>query len=348
MNSKSTPTIVLIGNKYDFKKLLGVSLLERNIKFLSYYGFKEINLKCNADNVKYLKNFIENNLIHKEINSRIIINSVENSLITINNNEVYNYHAINLEDVQNFLGSINGRKITTIRSDVDFSSASNSLFKSIDKDRAESIFFFTNFVNRPVGKILTLFFLKFKISPNFISILSLLIAIVGSIYLMKGHYIDSIIGILLFQLSASLDCADGPVARLKYLGTSFGGWLDSIFDKVVKFILYLSMGVGLYILSDEVIYLYGSMALLFGNSMTHLVDFTYKINFDSIQKEISLLDKSLTLKNILNSDLNILGFACLAIAFNIQNIYLFTLAIYFNFLWIYKIYKKYSIKNYIK
>lgn len=187
--------------------------------------------------------------------------------------------------------------------------------------------------------------LRLDISPNFISCSGLLIAIIASYFVSIGNYSYSIIGVFLYQLSASLDCADGPVARLKYLESSFGGWLDTIFDKIVKFILYIAIGAGLYSATNEQIYLYLSIALLFGNSMTHILDFTHKMYFKSEHKEAKNIN-GIVIKNVFNSDLNILGFACFAIALNFQAFYLIILTIYFNFLWVVKIYRTYLNKLY--
>jgi phosphatidylserine synthase len=352
MMNRNIPTIEISGDGYSFKKLLGISLVERNIMFLSAYGFKAINFNCEPDFVPNLGKFITNSFFLKNKDFSFSINLVQNSIININSNDIYNYNAIKMDRTDNILERIIKRKIANVGDEKDMRIASDLLFKSLDKPEAQSIFVFTNYVNRPLGKFFTYFIVNLNITPNFISFFSLIMAVLGSVLIMSGNYNQSILGIVLIQLSASLDCTDGPVARLKYLGTSFGGWLDSIFDKIVKFILYIAIGVGLYKTDTNEIYLYYSMALLFGNSMTHLIDFTYKINFPSqLKGSSSVVNKvvnKVVIRNILNSDLNILGFACIAIAFNFQEIYLITLMVYFNFLWITKMCKKYAVNLKLK
>jgi phosphatidylglycerophosphate synthase len=343
MMNRAIPTIELSGTSYDFLKLLGVSLLERNVKFLSFFGFYEVNFKCEPSKASDLEAFIKNNFVLKKDFFSFSINSNQQSEVNIFANQVFNYNQISIDSQISIQDNINNLNLAIITDDKLFLETSKLLFSVIDKKKAEKIFIFTNYLNRPIGKVLTHLLLRLDITPNLISCAGLFIAIIASCLVSTGNYSYSIIGVVLYQLSASLDCADGPVARLKYLGSSFGGWLDTVFDKVVKFILYIAIGTGLYNFTDEQIYLYLSIALLFGNSMTHIVDFTHKMYFKSKHIEASTIN-SFVFKNIFNSDLNILGFACFAIALNLQTLYLIILTIYFNFLWVIKIYRTYLNK----
>jgi len=341
--NRAIPTIELSGTKYDYEKLLGVSLLERNVKLLSFFGFNEVNFKCEPDKTTYLEAFIKNNFNLKNDVFSYSVNSNQKSEVNIFANQVFNYNQINVDSRISIQENINNLNLAVITDDKVFLETSKLLFSLIDKKKAEKIFIFTNYLNRPIGRALSHKLLMFDITPNLISCTGLLIAIIASYLISTGNYSYSIIGVALYQLSASLDCADGPIARLKYLESSFGGWLDSIFDKIVKFILYIAIGAGLYNASNEQIYLYLSIALLFGNSMTHIVDFTHKMYFKSNHLEERSVD-GIVIKNIFNSDLNILGFACFAIALNVQVFYLIILTIYFNLLWVIKIYRTYHNK----
>ena len=349
--NKNIPTIDISADGYGFRKLLGISLIERNVRFLINFGFEEINFNCDPDLVGDLTDFISDDFFLKKESWRFSFNSIHNSTVILNSNDVFDYSGIKPDkSEESIFERMNSRKIVTINVDKDMRHAASLLFKLVDKPKAEGIFIFTNCINRPLGRVFTYFVINFNIAPNFISLFALVLAMFGSVLIMSGDYYQSLIAIILIQLSASLDCTDGPVAKLKYLGSNFGGWLDSVFDKIAKLILYISIGVGLYNVSDNEIYLYFSMALLFGNSMTHLVDFMYQIHFNSLLSSHSVFNKKVginnkvKIKNLLNSDLNILGFACIALAFKAQEIYLLVLMIYFNILWISKIFIKY--KNY--
>jgi len=340
--SKNIPTIEISLDGYAFKKLLGVSLIERNVRFLNAFGFKEINFNCDENLIGYLTDFISYDFFLNRESWSFSINSIQNSTFSLNSNDIFDYAGIESDkSEENIFDRMNNRKIDTIKSKKDMRNASRLLFKLVDKPKAESIFIFTNVINRPLGKFFTYLIINLNITPNFISFFALVLAMLGSVLIMSGDYYLSLVAIILIQLSASLDCTDGPVAKLKYLSSSFGGWLDSVFDKISKLVLYVAIGVGLYNVNNNEMYLYFSMALLLGNSMTHLVDFMYKLHFNSFLSGYSVISHKVRIRNILNSDLNILGFACIALAFKLQAIYLLVLMIYFNILWISKIFIKY-------
>ncbi|HLE06191.1 MAG TPA: CDP-alcohol phosphatidyltransferase family protein [Candidatus Nanoarchaeia archaeon] len=74
------------------------------------------------------------------------------------------------------------------------------------------------------------------ISPDLITILGLLFAVVG-------FYFEPPFGFVFFGVSFLMDVIDGRVARRYKLVTKFGGVLDSVFDKVVEvlFLAYITV-----------------------------------------------------------------------------------------------------------
>ena len=68
------------------------------------------------------------------------------------------------------------------------------------------------YVNRKFSGILTPFFIKLGISPNAITIISMLIGLGGAACFAAVSYKLGIIGALLFQLSVIVDCCDGAVS----------------------------------------------------------------------------------------------------------------------------------------
>src|SRR5439155_90416 len=84
------------------------------------------------------------------------------------------------------------------------------------------------------------------------------VGILASVAFGVGGYAAGIIGALLFQLSAILDCCDGEVARLKFMESAFGEQFDVVLDNVVHLALY----AGIAWASFE--HNWGPMALLLG------------------------------------------------------------------------------------
>ena len=94
------------------------------------------------------------------------------------------------------------------------------------------------YFNRKVANGLTRLFVKAGWSPNAITILSLLIGFLAAGFFAQGAYLAGVIGALLFQLSAIVDCCDGDVARLTFRESKFGQQLDLIGDNVVHMAIF--------------------------------------------------------------------------------------------------------------
>jgi phosphatidylglycerophosphate synthase len=98
--------------------------------------------------------------------------------------------------------------------------------------------FVDTFLNRPVSKLLTPLFLKTPMTPNGITLLSFAIGILAALFFARGGYLNAIFGALLFQLSSMIDCCDGEVARLKFMESPLGKWLDITCDNIVYLMIF--------------------------------------------------------------------------------------------------------------
>ncbi len=74
-------------------------------------------------------------------------------------------------------------------------------------------------------------------SPNTLTILALLFALLG-VFLLR---IDLYLGLIVIGLSFLVDGLDGAVARAKDQVTTFGGFLDGVLDRVVEAIILISL-----------------------------------------------------------------------------------------------------------
>lgn len=89
-------------------------------------------------------------------------------------------------------------------------------------------------IEKVVGKI----FRIFPISPNQYTLLSGVVALIG-LYFMAQN--DIITATILFFIAAGLDFVDGAVARIRKIPTKVGAYLDTIFDRYVEGIIFLSL-----------------------------------------------------------------------------------------------------------
>ncbi|HSB80437.1 MAG TPA: CDP-alcohol phosphatidyltransferase family protein [Candidatus Methylomirabilis sp.] len=88
-------------------------------------------------------------------------------------------------------------------------------------------------VNRPLAAYLSRRLVASRVTPNQITLASLLTGLLGAWTLHFDGFPTSLVGLLLFQLSVVLDHVDGEVARLKFQFSRLGKWLDNVSDQAV-------------------------------------------------------------------------------------------------------------------
>jgi phosphatidylglycerophosphate synthase len=79
-----------------------------------------------------------------------------------------------------------------------------------------------------------------------------------------------IAGAVLYHLSFMLDCVDGKIARLKGLGTVFGGWLDYVFDRIRVLACALALTIGQFSITQRPVYLYLGVGIVFLDMLRYL------------------------------------------------------------------------------
>lgn len=332
--------IIFKNEKFSFKKLLGISLIERNINLAKIMRYNQINIICSDSEIKTISYFIKNKLVNKLTlkNIEIKYNLPKEYGISIQSNDLYDYKLIKNK---NSIGEIFKFKIANIKNKKDYLMSIKEMYIRIDKPPAENIFFFTNLINRPLGKILVKILINTNITPNFITLLVFISALIATLLLFNIEYHYTLLSIFFYQLSSSLDCVDGPIARFRYQTSDFGSLFDSYIDKTIKFLLYLGLGLSSYIIYGNIISIYLSIILITINILIHTIDFNFIKNKEVFNKKKPISSK-INLRNILNSDLNIIGIGCIFILLRIPNIYLHILVIYFTIILFFYLYK--SIK----
>ena len=86
---------------------------------------------------------------------------------------------------------------------------------------------------------------KLPITPNHVTALALILGLCGAGAMASGTELGFLLGALLLQLGAVIDCVDGEIARLKYLGSLEGAWFDTVADDIVNNSFILGTGIGL-------------------------------------------------------------------------------------------------------
>ena len=127
--------------------------------------------------------------------------------------------------------------------------------------------FFSVLVLRRLSKPITALSVRFGISPNLITFVSLLIGFYSAYLFSQREYI---LGALLFQLSLIVDCSDGEVARYTRKFSDFGRWFDASTDRVKEYTVYAALAYS----APEAMWPWaiGLMAL---QTFRHLSDYTF-------------------------------------------------------------------------
>jgi CDP-L-myo-inositol myo-inositolphosphotransferase len=111
----------------------------------------------------------------------------------------------------------------------------------------------SRFLNRPISRRITSILLKFPIHPNTWTISIFALPLIASPFLVRGDYLDVVIGAAIFQVFSILDGCDGEIARAKNLASKFGERLDYFCDFAASLLYVLTIGVGLNRSSEGIV-----------------------------------------------------------------------------------------------
>lgn len=85
-------------------------------------------------------------------------------------------------------------------------------------------------MNRPVSLAFTRLLMNTSIKPNHVTLFIMLVGISSGFVVAQGGYWYGVLGALLLNTQSVLDGTDGELARLKYQGSHFGQWFDTLSD----------------------------------------------------------------------------------------------------------------------
>jgi phosphatidylglycerophosphate synthase len=134
--------------------------------------------------------------------------------------------------------------------------------------------FFTTFFVSPYSKYIARFAARRGWTPNAVSTASLLIGVAAAASFAAGTRASLIAGAILLQISFTVDCVDGQLARYTRTFSRLGGWLDSVFDRAKEYLVYAGLAVGSSRGFDEDVWLLAAAALAL-QTVRHMSDFAY-------------------------------------------------------------------------
>jgi phosphatidylglycerophosphate synthase len=79
------------------------------------------------------------------------------------------------------------------------------------------------------------------LTPNQVSFMACAMGLLAALCLAHGSWVSGVLGALLLQWSAVIDCCDGEVARLKFLESTSGYYLDITCDNIVHVAVFIGI-----------------------------------------------------------------------------------------------------------
>lgn len=120
-----------------------------------------------------------------------------------------------------------------------------SEFKKVNACAKRPIDIWTNYLYYTISvRIVYLIRNVRAITPNGVTLFSLLLGLIGCYFYAKGTTGDVTTGLVFVQVSYVFDCADGQLARYRQQYSPIGGWLDQVADRVKEFAIYFSLAYG--------------------------------------------------------------------------------------------------------
>jgi phosphatidylglycerophosphate synthase len=143
------------------------------------------------------------------------------------------------------------------------------------------------------AKPLTWLLLHTNITANQVTTLSMVLALIGSALMIPGIFLLSLIGLFLFCMFMLLDHTDGQVARYRNQVSSAGLYLDSRVHHLVEPTFFICTGIGAFISSGNVLYLFAGICTSTFYLMRQLMkpDNQDIKNFRTLGKEKTLFGK---------------------------------------------------------
>ena len=158
---------------------------------------------------------------------------------------------------------------------------------------------------RPIAGIIVWALYYTPITPNQVTIISILSGIIAALFYLKGTASGFVVAGLLVTFKDILDSADGQLARAKQLQSRTGRFLDSIGDFVVDAAIFGSIGWTLYKLNNNWLMLFLALLGLIGISLRVSYHVFYQVHFLHLQKQYQ--NNRIT-EEVQKEDLNQSGF----------------------------------------
>ena len=144
------------------------------------------------------------------------------------------------ENGRAWVTDIEGAMWQDVDTPADLAEARRKLLAGVRKDSDGPV---SRYLNRTLSIALSRLLVNTPVTPNQISVSTLVISLVSAGFAVGGGYLNFLVAGVLFQIASIVDGTDGEVAKLKFQTSHRGEWIDTVCDSVS----YLAFLVGLII-----------------------------------------------------------------------------------------------------
>ena len=153
-------------------------------------------------------------------------------------------------------------------SDAHRADVERRLFKGLE---SSSDGWVDRYLNRRLSPWFSRRFVRMPLTPNHVTLMACAIGLLAACSFAYGSWLSGVLGALLLQWSAVIDCCDGEIARLKFLESTSGYYLDISCDNIVHVAVFLGIAWSAYQpLGHTYVLLLGGLAA-FGTVMGFIV-----------------------------------------------------------------------------
>ncbi|MBZ0263265.1 CDP-alcohol phosphatidyltransferase family protein [bacterium] len=99
-------------------------------------------------------------------------------------------------------------------------------------------------IYRPLGFLIALPLRKTPVSPNLVTLFSVIVGVAGAVGISLGTVQGIFWGGIFYAFSNVLDCSDGQLARMTGKFSRYGRIYDGVADYVVGLVTFLAIGIG--------------------------------------------------------------------------------------------------------
>ena len=122
----------------------------------------------------------------------------------------------------------------------------------VDKERDQPVISHSDspiidrYIIRKISWFITRLLVKTPVTPNQVTIISLILGIVSAAFFSHGAHTYTIIAGLFYFISTVFDQCDGEVARYKQMTSDFGKTFDIIVDSIVNATITIGITIAIY------------------------------------------------------------------------------------------------------